>query len=429
MKTLTQRAWTMLALVVLTALLMVGTPSAADAAPIGISGQQVQVNAANRNAQGKTLPGFVELSVTGNNQKNQRVTWTWRGGASYSVTTTNWWWKGGVTIQAKYANGATKTCSGNVPTVSLSNTYAITCTSDIANLPPNAPSSARVGDILINSMAVSWNDNTGAINGEQDFRVERRSNNGSWSQVKIVPANTTRFVDTGLTMGTVYCYRVRAYNSAGGYSGYSNETCGKPMDPKLNGKKVTLDPGHGWGVDPGAVANGMKEKDITLEIARLTKARLEPYGIQVSLTRNGDEPSLTLSDAWRRVNGYNPNLAVAIHANAGGGTGTESCYVVGKSTSSQSQKLAGLLSNEVSRQMGLPKRGDFPENDASRCARKSVTGWNKIYIHDMEPVAALIETAFIDAKSPAPDVSMLRNRRGDFAKAISDAIIAYLRSY
>jgi N-acetylmuramoyl-L-alanine amidase len=215
---------------------------------------------------------------------------------------------------------------------------------------------------------------------------------------------------------------------ATGYSSYTGEVCGKPMDPKLNGKKVSLDPGHGWRSDPGAVGNGMKEKDITLEIARLTKAWLEPYGIQVSLTRNGDEPGLSLSAAATRVNQYQPTLAVAIHVNAGGGTGTESCYVVNKSTSSQSQRLAGYLSNEVSRQLGLVKRGDFPENAGDRCARKNKTGWNQIYIHDMNPPSALIETAFIDGPA-TNDVAKLRSRRNDFAKAISDAIIAYLRSY
>lgn len=34
--------------------------------------------------------------------------------------------------------------------------------------------------------------------------------------------------------------------------------------------KVFLDPGHG-GSDPGAVANGLKEKDLTLSIAKHTR--------------------------------------------------------------------------------------------------------------------------------------------------------------
>jgi len=45
----------------------------------------------------------------------------------------------------------------------------------------------------------------------------------------------------------------------------------------------------------------------------------------------------------------------------------------------------------------------------------------------MNPVTALIETAFIDGPSNN-DVAKLRDRREDFAKAISDAIVQYLKS-
>jgi len=200
-----------------------------------------------------------------------------------------------------------------------------------------------------------------------------------------------------------------------------------PPDNGLRGKKVTLDPGHGWQGDPGATANGMQEKSVVLDIANRTKVNLESYGIQVSMTRTGDEPSLGLSYAAIRATQFNAELVVAIHANAGGGTGTESCYVINKPTSVQSQRFVTLLTQQVSSQMGLDKRGDFPENAGDRCARRNSTGWNQLYIHDMNPVTALIETAFIDGPSNN-DVAKLRERRGDFAKAISDAIVQYLKS-
>jgi len=191
----------------------------------------------------------------------------------------------------------------------------------------------------------------------------------------------------------------------------------------LAGKKVTLDPGHGWLSDPGASANGMKEKDITLDIANKIKPLLEQYGIQVTMTRTGDEPGAALSAAAQRANQYNADIVVAIHVNAGGGTGTESCNIVNKATSTESWRLGGLMTSEVSSQLSLSNRGNFAENDGGRCARSNVTGWTQLYIHDMNPVASLIETAFID--SPQADVDKLRNRRQDFAKAISDAIVKY----
>ena len=51
---------------------------------------------------------------------------------------------------------------------------------------------------------------------------------------------------------------------------------------------VVLDAGHG-GVWPGAIYNGQKEKDLTLQVALYCKAELETYkGVTVYLTRSAD---------------------------------------------------------------------------------------------------------------------------------------------
>ena len=79
----------------------------------------------------------------------------------------------------------------------------------------------------------------------------------------------------------------------------------------LRGKKVTLDPGHGWSDSwSGAAANEMLEKDITLDIANKVRPLLEQYGVEVTMTRNGDEPSLGLSNAAKRANTYNADIVV-----------------------------------------------------------------------------------------------------------------------
>lgn len=192
----------------------------------------------------------------------------------------------------------------------------------------------------------------------------------------------------------------------------------------LEGKIVVLDPGHGWLSTPGAVANGMIEKDVALEIANLAKAMLEGYGITVYMTRTGDEPLYDLDQAAVRANQYQPDLVVSIHLNAGGGTGTESCYQVNVPTSAESQRLGSLLTTNVAANLGLVIRGDFPENDGGRCARSNTTGWTQLYIHDMQAPAALIETAFIDGPA-GDDVAKLQNNRASFAKAITDAVVEY----
>ncbi|MEW5899002.1 MAG: N-acetylmuramoyl-L-alanine amidase, partial [Bacillota bacterium] len=47
---------------------------------------------------------------------------------------------------------------------------------------------------------------------------------------------------------------------------------------------IVIDPGHG-GRDPGACGNGLQEKDITLQLARLVHDKLSRYEADVQLTR------------------------------------------------------------------------------------------------------------------------------------------------
>jgi len=86
--------------------------------------------------------------------------------------------------------------------------------------------------------------------------------------------------------------------------------------------KVFLDPGHG-GSDPGAVANGLKEKNLTLAIAKECASVLKASGVTVKMSRTGDTyPSL--SARCQAANSWGADLFVSIHINAGGGTGFES---------------------------------------------------------------------------------------------------------
>ncbi|MFS0783539.1 N-acetylmuramoyl-L-alanine amidase family protein, partial [Bacillus sp. 1P06AnD] len=59
--------------------------------------------------------------------------------------------------------------------------------------------------------------------------------------------------------------------------------------------KIFIDPGHG-GSDPGAVGNGIQEKNITLAIAlRVRDLLLNGYSnVEVKMSRTGDTfPSLS----------------------------------------------------------------------------------------------------------------------------------------
>ena len=124
--------------------------------------------------------------------------------------------------------------------------------------------------------------------------------------------------------------------------------------------KLFLDPGHG-GSDPGAVGNGIQEKDITLKIA--TKIRdflLNEYSdVYILMSRTGDTYP-TLSDRTNAANSWGANYFLSIHINAGGGTGFESFVYPGVGTPTTTYQ--STIHNEVMKLNQLSDRGKKQSN-------------------------------------------------------------------
>jgi N-acetylmuramoyl-L-alanine amidase len=80
-------------------------------------------------------------------------------------------------------------------------------------------------------------------------------------------------------------------------------------------RRIVVDAGHG-GHDPGAIGpRRVREKDVTLAIARRLAKRLRADGFQVVLTRN-DDRYLALEERTALANTARGDLFVSIHANA-----------------------------------------------------------------------------------------------------------------
>lgn len=73
--------------------------------------------------------------------------------------------------------------------------------------------------------------------------------------------------------------------------------------------KIFIDPGHG-GTDSGASANGLLEKNITLQIALLLRDMLisEYDGVSVRLSRSTDQ-SVTLSQRTNAANSWGQTIS------------------------------------------------------------------------------------------------------------------------
>ncbi len=141
-----------------------------------------------------------------------------------------------VTLQTA-ASGASiyYTIDGSAPTQSSTlYTGAFTLTSSamvnaIAFKSGSNPSAQASADFTVLApvaapaqLTLTWQDNS---NDEDNFAIERKTGtNGAYSQLASVAVNVTSYLDTDVTSGVTYCYRVQAVNSAGA-SAYTNEAC------------------------------------------------------------------------------------------------------------------------------------------------------------------------------------------------------------
>jgi predicted phage tail protein len=85
---------------------------------------------------------------------------------------------------------------------------------------PAAPANLTATAVSSTQINLAWTD---ASDTEDGFRVERCTGAGctAFAEVAQVAAGTTTYSSTGLTAGTTYAHRVRAFNT-GGDSPYSN---------------------------------------------------------------------------------------------------------------------------------------------------------------------------------------------------------------
>lgn len=147
-------------------------------------------------------------------------------------------------------------------------------------------------------------------------------------------------------------------------------------------KKVFIGVGHG-GSDPGAVAFGREEADLNLVIALKCKDELERHGVSVKMSRTKDEND-TLDEEIRECNAFNPDLAIDIHNNAGGGDGAEAFYHYGGGLS---KTLAVNVLDEIAK-IGQNSRG----------AKTKM--WGEVdyfgFIRETKAPAVIVECAFVD---------------------------------
>ncbi len=135
---------------------------------------------------------------------------------------------------------------------------------------------------------------------------------------------------------------------------------------------VVIDPGHG-GIDGGVSRGELREKDVTLEIAKLLKKALEKEGCRVKMTRETDTDVSHLipggpetrhhRDVHSRtkfVNESDGNLYVSIHIDACEDPSIRGAIVFHSKNNAESLELATVIQNYLNKVTEAnPRAGEY----------------------------------------------------------------------
>lgn len=150
--------------------------------------------------------------------------------------------------------------------------------------------------------------------------------------------------------------------------------------------------------------DGISEEERLQQLARNVAAFLRPVGITVFLNK----PEWSLSQIVADSNARKPDLHIALHSNAGGGSGTETwCYGI---TDTDSAKFGRRLQAALHGILGLPDRGT---RDVSTPGHR----WAEVI--QTNATAVLTEIFFHDNQE---DIQRFIERRQAVTEAIAEVI-------
>ena len=184
----------------------------------------------------------------------------------------------------------------------------------------------------------------------------------------------------------------------------------KEEDNKSMSKKVFIGVGHG-GSDSGAVGC-IVEKEANLAMALACRDYLTAHGVEVRMSRTKDEED-PINEEVRECNAYNPDLAIDVHNNSGGGDGFEVFYTIHGGTG---KVLAQNIEKQVIK-IGQNSRG---------CkTRQGHRGDYYAFVRDTKCPAVICEGVFVDTNADAAQAGTKAKQQAfgiAYAKGILDTL-------
>ncbi len=215
-------------------------------------------------------------------------------------------------------------------------------------------------------------------------------------------------------------------------------------------RRVAIDPGHGGEHRGTAAANGLIEKNITLDIATRLARLLEANGFEAILTRDGDE-TIALESRGDFANEQEADIFLSIHVNWFGEASVRAIetFYLGPTDDPELQRLAARENLESELALGEFRQAlervyaDVRRNESRELAEviqtellkslKAINPWVENRGVKSAPFGVLIRTqmpavlAEIGCLSNDEEAQLLRSP--DYRQYLAEALLEGVRSY
>ena len=203
----------------------------------------------------------------------------------------------------------------------------------------------------------------------------------------------------------------------------------------LSGRTVVLDPGHGAD-SPGAVAHGLVEADVVMDLARRIEGRLTAIGVSVVFTRTA-HTNPTEEERAATANAAGADVVLSLHCDshdAADASGVAT-FFFGRdrvtSWSPMGEQLADLVLREVVARTGLANCRSHGRSWALlQQTRMPAIRLEAGYLSHPEDAARLADSGFRDTLAEAVLVSLQRMYLGEDDTATTGVLrLGDLRAY
>ncbi|CAM3601991.1 N-acetylmuramoyl-L-alanine amidase [Kibdelosporangium persicum] len=182
--------------------------------------------------------------------------------------------------------------------------------------------------------------------------------------------------------------------------------------PRLRGKRIVIDPGHG-GTDTGVTVDGIREADLMWDLARRLEGRMVATGMEAMLSRGPDQCP-TEAQRAHFANEAGSDVFISLHCDRNSSphaSGLATFYfgTARHNTSTLGEALAGLIQRELTARTGMFNcRTHAKTWDSLRLTRCPAVRLELGYLTNAGDRARLADPAFRDLVAEGILVSVKR---------------------